>query len=429
MRDDAAITGGRRSGGPRIGVRTAVRSTAALTAVAVLAACGGGGGGVPDDVRGDVAFVGVAAEATRDDAMAAASVRLAARLLDLGEEGTDVVVSPASLQLALALLREGASGRAAEAIDAVAGLGGSEAVAHLRAALAAHDGDLDDLDRDEPPPTPLLHVADAAFVQEGVEPAPGFLERIARYHDAGAHAVDFGGGTAGPVLDAWVAKETGGLLTKSPLTPTPDTLLVLMNAVTFGARWATPFPGEGTWDGAFLRADGTEVQVPLMRGSARVPYVEGHGWYAVELPYTDGFAMRLVLRDGGWPTADTWADAHARLDAAGRVELEVVLPRWETDTTLDLLPALEDLGLGSLLTPGDLDGVLPDAFVGGMAQGATITVAEKGTVAAAVTSVAIAGAAPGDVVVEVRFDRPFEYQVVHEDTGLVLFAGRVADPS
>jgi len=31
--------------------------------------------------------------------------------------------------------------------------------------------------------------------------------------------------------------------------------------------------------------------------------------------------------------------------------------------------------------------------------------------------------------VEVRFDQPFEYQVVHSGTGLVLFAGRVADPS
>ena len=55
--------------------------------------------------------------------------------------------------------------------------------------------------------------------------------------------------------------------------------------------------------------------------------------------------------------------------------------------------------------------------------------AEKGTVAAAVTAITLDEAAALMPPVEVRFDRPFEYQVVHEGTGLVLFAGRVADPA
>ena len=39
------------------------------------------------------------------------------------------------------------------------------------------------------------------------------------------------------------------------------------------------------------------------------------------------------------------------------------------------------------------------------------------------------GTAPHQPDVVLNLDRPFEYQVVEQETGLVLFAGRVADPS
>jgi serpin B len=55
-------------------------------------------------------------------------------------------------------------------------------------------------------------------------------------------------------------------------------------------------------------------------------------------------------------------------------------------------------------------------------------VAEKGTIAAAVTQInarAVSGVAATNVV---RFDRPFQYEIVHVETGLPLFMGRVSDP-
>lgn len=409
---------------------TAAGVACGLVVVASMAGCSGGGPAVPEPLAADAEFVGVAADAVRDDAMAEASVRLATDLLALGAEGEDVVVSPASLQLALALLREGASGRVAEEIDAAAGLAGSQAVADLRAALAEHEGDVAGIDPDDPPDVPLLHIADSAFVQEDYPVVPAFLERVARYHDAQTYEVDFVGGDPKPELDAWVEKETGGLLTECPATLTPATRVVLMDTVTFGATWASRFAAEDTRDGPFTRLDGSSVQVPLMHQATATPYAAGDGWVAVELPYTDGFAMRLVLPDDADVSAADWLDVHAALAAADDAELAITLPRWTTEQTLDLTPALVGLGLGSLQAPGGgLDGVFPGAFVSAVAQGATITVAEKGTVAAAVTAIVLDEAAAQVPPLEVRFDRPFEYQVVHTGTGLVLFAGRVLDPS
>jgi len=411
--------------------RQRIRGTAlGVVALLGLSACGAS----PLDAERldpQVDFLGVVDEGWVDAGMADASVRLATELVALGE-GENVVVSPLSLQLALAMLREGATGRVADEIDAAIGLssGGSQAVADLRAMLAQFEGDVSTIDKENPPESPLVHIADSVFVQPGFPVEQEFLERVAAYHLAHVFEADFAAGNAKPLLDAWVNEETGGLLTKAPTDPPTDTRVVLMDAVTFGASWASPFAAEATADGPFTLADGSVVDVPMMRQMLTAAYVEGDGWTAIELPYTEGFAMRIVLPDDGLVTQEQWVAVRAALAGAETPAVSLTMPRWETDATLDLTPALAALGLASLTDPqGDLDGVFAGALVSAVAQGATITVAEKGTVAAAVTQIGMEASAPAPPDLELRLDRPFEYQVVEVGTGLVLFAGRVVDPS
>jgi len=413
--------------------RRGSRVAVLVASVASVAMAAGGCGSSPkpaERLDPQVDFLGVVDEGWADVGMADASVRLATELVALGE-GENVVVSPLSLQLALAMLREGATGRVADEIDAAVGLsdGGSQAVADLRAMLAQFEGDVSTIDKDNPPESPLVHIADSVFVQPGFPVGETFLERVTAYHLAQVFEADFAAGNAKPLLDAWVEEETGGLLTEAPTDPPTDTRVVLMDAVTFGASWASPFAAEASSDGPFTLADGSVVDVPMMRQMLSAAYVEGDGWTVIELPYTEGFAMRIVLPDEGQLTQEQWAAVRDALAGAGTSAVSLTMPRWETDATLDLTPALAALGLGSLTDPqGDLDGVFAGAFVSAVAQGATITVAEKGTVAAAVTQISMAGSALMPQI-ELRLDRPFEYQVIEVGTGLVLFAGRVADPS
>lgn len=411
--------------------RGAAAAAAAVVAVLAVGGCSKDAGDAPKPLAADARFVGVAADAGNVDPMARASVELATGLLDVAGAGDGEVVSPLSLQLALALLREGASGTVAAEIDAVAGLGGSQSVADLRALLAELDGDVAGIDPKDPPSTPVLHIADSVFTQDGFEVAPSFLDRVATYHAADVFALDFGGEGAQPALDSWVVRETGGLMTECPVQVTDRTRIVLMDTVTFGATWASRFSADDTWDEEFTRRDGTVVQVPFMHQDTWAAWATTDEWVAVELPYTEHFAMRLVLPESGTLTAADWARVHADLSGADRGEIDLSLPTWTTDTTLSLTDHLGTLGLGSLLEPdGDLDGVFPSAVVSEVAQAATITAAEKGTVAAAMTAIADeTSAVPPRALLEVSFDRPYEYQVVHQDTGLVLFAGRVGDPS
>jgi len=62
---------------------------------------------------------------------------------------------------------------------------------------------------------------------------------------------------------------------------------------------------------------------------------------------------------------------------------------------------------------------------------AFVKVDEKGTEAAAATAVVMAkgGGPPPAPALEFNADHPFVYAIIDKATGLVLFLGRVADPT
>src|SRR5665647_2358411 len=128
-------------------------------------------------------------------------------------------------------------------------------MAEASALLAQFEGDVSQIDRDNPPETPVVHIADGVFIQPGYPVEAEFLERAAAYHRAQVYEADFAAGQAKPLLDAWVERETGGLLTEAPAEPARDTLLTLLNAVTFAASWRSPFAPAGTRDDSFPLAD------------------------------------------------------------------------------------------------------------------------------------------------------------------------------
>ncbi|WP_346927259.1 serpin family protein, partial [uncultured Arthrobacter sp.] len=87
----------------------------------------------------------------------------AALLADGGDAGSgNVVASPGSLLVALAMLRAGASGATAAEMDSVLGLPAAhrdEALNALLSSLEAFGGDPGSVDEKDPPRRPVLHTA------------------------------------------------------------------------------------------------------------------------------------------------------------------------------------------------------------------------------------------------------------------------------
>jgi serpin B len=353
-----------------------------------------------------------------------------------GSQG-NVVSSPGSLLVALAMLRAGASGETAAELDAVLNLpteNRDEAMNALLASLEKFDGDPGAVDEDNPPRKPVMHAANGLFVDKNVPTGEQFLDTLARHYGTGVYPVDFSNeGATKPAIDAWVNRNTGGRIKEAPAEYDPDNTFSLLNALYFASAWRVPFDPNDTSDLPFTTAGGEDIQAAAMHNELEMKYAEGTGWSGVDLPYADGFVMRLVLPEAGTDaafSADALTDIADTLDSAPLETVQIQLPRWDHKCSFDLRKVFESLGLRkTLATTEDFNNIQPKMMITQAAQAANITVAEKGTVAAAVTQInGAVTSAPPQPERTIVFDRPFHYQIVHIETGLPLFMGVVADP-
>jgi serine protease inhibitor len=380
----------------------------------------------------------------------ASALGLGEALLADGGDGSNgnVVSSPGSLLIALAMLRSGASGETAAEMDRVLQLpleNRDEAMNAVLSSLEKFDGDPGAVDEDNPPRKPVMHAANGLFVDKGVTTGESFLDTLARHYGTGVYPVDFSNeGATKPAIDAWVNRNTGGRIKEAPAKYDRRNTFSLLNSLYFAAAWRVPFDPNDTSDLPFTTAAGEEIDVPAMHNELEMKYAEGSGWRGVDLPYADGFVMRLVLPDAGADagTAPVPRPASAAfgatqlmeiadaLDAAPLETVQIQLPRWDHKCSFDLRKVFESLGLQkTLTTTEDFNNIQPKMTITQAGQAANITVAEKGTIAAAVTQInGEVTSAPPQPERTIDFDRPFHYQIVHVETGLPLFMGTVADP-
>ena len=176
-------------------------------------------------------------------------------------------------------------------------------------------------------------------------------------------------------------------------------------------------------------------------------FAEGGGLKALVMPYRGGqMSMLLVLPaavDGleGVEKTLTAEKLDALVSSLKEQPVQVALPKFEVNPaeSLSLAERLREMGMAAAFDPAkaDFTGVAdpPDArqrlSIGAVFHKAFVRVDEKGTEAAAASAVGmVAGAAPPrDRPAEFIADHPFLFFIRDEASGMVLFQGRVADPS
>jgi len=436
-------------------------TAATLAAVLALtaAACGGDDGGsttAPDEgttlvpgllVASDLeraaptaSAADVAAVAAGNNAFAAAAYALLA-----AQEG-NLVYSPASIRLALAMTYAGAKGQTAEEMADVLrfDLQGEA----LHAAFNALDQELDSRNRQEPTLDDgverkvQLSVANALWGQQGFTFVPEFLDTLAANYGAGMRVVDYVAATeaARQAINDWVAGETNDRITD--LIPegalSEMTRLVLTNAVYLDATWSSIFAKDATFDAPFSLLDGSEVVVPTMHQESSFPYATGDGWQAVELPYVgEELAMVFLV-----PEAGRFAEVEGLLGGglldevvAGLegVEVRLALPKFEFRFKASVADLLKAMGMPTAFDPNaaDFSGMSAEdaLFISDVIHEAFIKVDEEGTEAAAATAVIMDLTSAPIEVVDLTIDRPFLFSLYDRETGEILFLGRVLNPA
>jgi serpin B len=361
----------------------------------------------------------------------------------IGGDG-NLVYSPASVSLALAMTYAGAAGKTAEEMKTVLHFTLDpeklHAVNHKRLYTWNGGG------KEHRPYE--LSVADSLWGQKGEPWKKEFTELLKTRYAAGLREVDFAAdpeAARGPI-NQWAADWTHNKIPElvPPGVLTGNTRLVLANAVYFKGAWASKFDKERTAQSPFQAGGTKEVPVQMMYQRHHFGYGATADAQLLEMPF-EGHRLALVVilpnKKDGLPALEASLSPVKLNELLGRIlhgdEVEVYLPRFKFESSLDLARTLAAMGMPSAFAGGaaDFSGMdgTRDLFIGSVIHKATVEINEEGGEAAAATAVEVgvkSEALPKDRQTPVfRADHPFLFLIRDRETGEILFLGRVADPS
>lgn len=356
----------------------------------------------------------------------------------------NLVLSPASVTMALAMTWGGARGETGEQMRRVLHFHGSPAEVMQAAGELARQ--LQDPNR------PIkFRLANRLFGEQTYTFEPAYLDATQRAFGAPLEAVDFAHAAepARQRINTWVEQQTEQRIREliAPRALNASTRLALVNAIYFLGDWQTPFAAQATRPEPFHRNAQLHKDVPTMHQSTQLRFAQGGGCKLVELPYRGGnLSMLLVLPD----QLEGIAALEQSLDAAGLERLTqalqpqtvvVSLPKFEINpaASLALSEQLKTMGMGLAFDRqrADFSGIAnpPDPrdrlVLSQVFHKAFVRVDEQGTEAAAATAVvmqkAMATMRPPQQV-EFKADHPFLFFIRDQASGMILFSGRVMEP-
>jgi len=344
----------------------------------------------------------------------------------------NIFFSPYSISACLGMVYAGARNETALQMASALGLStnqtdvGSEFGA-LQAELHAQQGE-DGIS---------LSVANGLWAQTNFSFLPAFLDNATNNFDASVQQVNFvaDGPQITDQINEWVANKTDGMIPNllSPGTLNPSTKLTLVDAIYFNGGWQTIFDTNLTQAGPFYVSPNQFVYAPMMEQFATARYYEDNLLQAVELPYLNSnITMVVLLPKINGSIALTPAELSAALDGLAPQSMDVKLPKFKLDLTIDLVPLLKNMGMVDAFVPdiADFSGIdgQTDLSIDSVRHEAVVAVNETGTTAAGATVITIISSV---YIVPTLFqaDHPFVFLIRDTNSGSILFMGQVNDPT
>ena len=354
------------------------------------------------------------------------------------EDGKNLFFSPAGIHTAFSVLYEGARGNTARQMLDAFGFEPDPGARHAAAAAAAASIGRGDGHSE-------LSLANALWIAEWFAPYDSYLEAArGDAYGATADTVDFTDeADAVPRINAWALDNTGGKIKEviAQNNVNNDTAMVITNAIYFKGTWITQFPEDGTRPDAFTKKDGSAVHADFMEVTAEFDYAAYDGYQVLRMPYEGGRLSMLVVLPDEQGDLDQLASGLSAatpgewIAGTERREVRVVLPRFEAKTNYDLEVVLKTMGVTDAFDKkrADLTGIGETKkgrlYVDKASHDAYVGVDEKGTEAAAVTTVIVAVEEARPSPVDFVADRPFLFAIHDGETGVILFMGRLSDPA
>ena len=342
-----------------------------------------------------------------------------------------VLISPVSVLNALGMVSNGAGGDTLKQLETAAGMSLNQLNDFLytyRMSLPAAYKSC------------AVSLANSAWIREDFRVEDDFLRSCVNYYGAEMYRSAFDGSLVTD-LNRWVSQKTDGMIDRL-LEQAPDalTMLYLVNAACFDARWDTPYTKADLRTGLpFTAANGTQQTADYMTGTESI-YLSGNNVTGFVKPYDGGkYAFVALLPDEGVTLTDylenlTGEHLYKLITDHRSADVQVSIPKFSAQSELELEEPLKDMGITDLFNVSTADlrsiGSAPSGnnlYVFSVLHKTYLELDENGTKAAAATSLEVgAGAAPpSEDVKTVTLDRPFLYMIVDTHACVPLFMGTV----
>ncbi len=353
--------------------------------------------------------------------------------LKVNDKG-NIFISPTSLFMALSMVCNGADEDTKEEMAKVLNSEGiditelNKANASLLSMLHNESQDIE------------LKVGNSIWLNEKFHFQEEFPQNIRDYYYAEISEIDITDSKSADLINKWVADSTNNKIdemVKAPLDS--DLVALLINAVYFKGDWKYKFYENMTVERPFHSEDGKTKTVPLMSLNEELSYMENDYFQAVSLPYGVGdMSMNVFL-----PREYSSIQEFKKTLTVENLEKwnsefyptvgNVMLPKFKMDYEAELNEPLKKLGMIEAFYQDANFSKLIDENekiqISEVKQKTFIDVNEKGTEAAAATSVAVVGVSKPANAFQMEVNRPFFITITHQSTGAILFMGSIADPS
>lgn len=374
---------------------------------------------------------------------------MAFKLINKLYNDDNLVCSPLSLQYAMAMTANGASGETLEEITSFLGFEANQMnelnrfYKILLEQLPAVDLDI------------TLKAVDALLVNDKFPLLPSYKNLVEDNYYAAVENMDFSNPSDVVTrLNEWAGLNTNGVINNiiNPEELSDYAAAYILNALYFKAEWEGSvdnpmFIESNTESADFQLSNGTAISAEMMKSVRYYQYAEMDGYKVLVLPYAQGkYNMYVLLPDENDINGliekiqqTTWSEILANLKQDA--EVHVQLPKFEIENKFNLAETLISLGVEKVFQREDaeLDNIFdiklahdPKVWIEKIIQQTKISVDERGTEAASVSIEEIGATSPGPgedpKIIYFHADHPFMFVIGEKTSGTILFEGVVARP-
>ena len=283
-----------------------------------------------------------------------------------------------------------------------------------------------------------ISTANAFWIQQKYPFLTEYISLLQNYYMAEANELDFSKNVeAARTINTWIENQTNGKI-KDVIDPSAlsvFTRLVLTNAIYFKGLWENPFDSKYTTKIDFKLDSSKTVKVDMMSLSdCFFNYTETDDLQILKMPYEGNDLSMLVIlpKENNISIADSSLntlnieDWNSRFD---EIKINIDIPKFKFKTEYNLNNVLTKMGMVDAFSEIDADFSGMDGtkslFISDILHKAFVEVNEEGTEAAAATAVIVTTSA---ITNTFNADHPFVFLIQHEETGAILFMGKIMSP-